>query len=144
MDQPSPVRPKRKKKRVFKNFAEYWHFAKILSETQRTLLANSLSKEEFKSLTASFERGGWEDLFQRNACDAILDKIKRQHGIDLIEVRAKVISGKPQLMQRRFWEYITNQFDNIHVEHILYIFEGVAVSDFEDGYVKLTRIASSK
>jgi hypothetical protein len=135
---------KKKKKRIFKNFAEYWHYAKILSEKQRQALAESLSRDEFKSLRASYDRGGWEDLFMRNACDLILDKIKRQHGVDLLEIRGKVLLGKPQLMQRQFWEYISNCFEQIPFEHILYIFEGVAVSQSnEDGYVKLSRIAPS-
>lgn len=138
MAQTDITKPKRKK--VFKNFAEYWHYAKVLSEDQRQLLANSLSREEFKSLKSSYNKGGWEDLFMRNACDTILDKIKQQYGVDLVLVRAKVLAGKPQMMQEKFWVHITNCFDKISFAHLVYIFGGVMIHDAdEDGYMKLTK-----
>ncbi len=135
---------KKSAKRAFKNFAEYWHFTKNLPDYQRKLLVNSMSRSEQKSLKASYDRGGWEDLFMRNACDEVLDEIKRvtvseftPDGIDLIALRAKVLSGKHQLMHNTFWQYVNNCFDNVPWEHISYIFDGITIEDYDDEYVKL-------
>jgi hypothetical protein len=132
---------KRGRSKVFKNFAEYWFHVKSLSEDQRRLIVSSLPIKEQKALRDSYEKGGWADLFMRNACDYQLALIKHQFGVDLLEMRVLILSGKPQLMQKAFWRYINACFDQISWEHISYIFEGIVAEDFkaEEGYVKLSR-----
>lgn len=122
---------------TFKNFAEYWHFVKSMPTYQRKVLFNSMSSTEQKTLRASYDSGGWEDLFMRNACDETLDEIVRKTNIDLLEVKCKVMSGNPQLMHKEFWQYINNCFDMVPMRHIAYIFDGIIVEDFDEDYVKL-------
>jgi hypothetical protein len=131
-------RPKAIKRRVFKDFAEYWHLVKPLSPTQREVLVQSLSMDERRSLHASFQRGGWNDLMMRNNCDQILNVVKKKLGVDFLEVRMKVVFGKPQLIQRGFWEYINRCFDNIPWEHISYIFDGIVAEEYDQDYLKLS------
>lgn len=131
-------------KKAFKNFAEYWHFTKDLPEYQRELLVNSMTRVEQRSLRASYEKGGWYDLFMRNSCDEILNEIKDQTGVDLIDIRVKVVSGKPQLMHKALWDYINNCFQKVEWEHIAYIFDDVIVKDFDSDYIKLSKFVPEK
>lgn len=133
---------KRPSKKAFKNFAEYWHFVKNLPEYQRKLLVNSMSRTEQKALKTSYDRGGWEDLFMRNACDETLDEIKKQTDVDLLSIRMKVLANKPQLMHQSFWQYVNNCFDRVPWEHIAYIFDGITIEDHDDDYVKMIRYVS--
>lgn len=134
---------KKVSKKAFKNFAEYWHFVKNLPEYQRKLLVNSMSGPQQRSLKASYDRGGWEDLFMRNACDETLDEIKKQTDVDLLSVRMKVLAGKPQLMHKQFWQYVNDYFDRVPWEHISYIFDGITIEEHDEpDYVKLVRYVS--
>lgn len=126
-----------KKKRVFQNFAEYWHYIRVLSDEQKEVIAKSLTRGERQALKQSFQRGGWQDLFMRNACDFTLDRLRDQYGIDLIELRMKVLSGKPQLIQRTFWEYVHQCFEQVPEDHRAYIFDGIGVIEYDAEYVKL-------
>lgn len=130
----------KKRKKIFKDFGEYWHFAKFLSENQRDIIAKSLSKTEQKSLKTSYKNGGWEDLLMRNTCDYILELIKKQYNIDLLELRQKVISGQSQLVQKKFWNYINLYFDKCSWDHISYIFGGLNIENHDKDYIKLSPI----
>lgn len=130
---------KKPTRKAFKNFAEYWHFTKNLPEYQRKLLVNAMSRPEQKALKASFDRGGWEDLFFRNACDETLDEIKKNTGIDLIDLRIKVVSGRAQLLHTAFWQYVNNCYEKVPWEHISYIFDGMTIEDHDADYVKLVK-----
>lgn len=130
---------KRPAKKAFKNFSEYWHFTKNLPEYQRQLLVSSMPSSEQKALKLSYDRGGWEDFFMRNACDQTLDEIKDKSGQDLIQLRVKVLSGKPQLMHKTLWQYVNNCFDGVHWEYIAYIFEGITIEEHDADYVKLVK-----
>lgn len=132
------------KKKFFKDFAEYWHLVRPLSQAQREVLVQSLSIDERRSLHKSFQRGGWNDLMMRNNCDQVLNAVKRKLGVDFLEVRLKVCSGKPQLIQRGFWEYINKCFDGIEWEHIAYIFEGMVAEEYDHEYLKLSQYNSKK
>ena len=133
----------RKQKRVFKNFAEYWHFVKTLNEDQRRQIVDSLPVSEQKSLKASYDRGGWEDLFMRNACDYILSALEKQYGVDLLKIKCQVISGKQILVQKAYWQAANVAFDNMPWEHIAYIFDGIHAETFDEDYVKLSKYESS-
>ena len=135
--------PKKKRKKVFKDFAEYWHYVKVLSNEQRDIIISNLSKTEQKSLRTSYDQGGWEDLFMRNACDFTIDQIKQNFGIDLIQLRAKVLSNKPQLVQKPFWQYVEKCFD-IPYKHIAYIFDGIMAVNHDSDCVMLTRVENVK
>jgi len=88
---------------VFGDFISYWHFAQHLSERQRTIIFNSLSETERKLIETTYETGGWRDVTQRNHLEHVVDKIKKQFGYNLIEIRAKVLKGKSVYLPRVFW-----------------------------------------
>jgi len=129
-----------KTKRAFKDFAEYWHFVKNLPENQRRLLVNAMSKTEQKALKLSYDKGGWNDLFMRNACDSTLEEIQKQTGVDLLTVRVKVLAGKTQLMHKSLWHYVNECFERVPPEHIAYIFDNIVVEDHDADYIKLIRL----
>jgi len=137
---------KRKPNKAFRNFSEYWHFVKNLPEHQRKLLVNSMSRTEQKALKSSYDDGGWEDLFMRNACDEILDVIKNHtksesvtEGIDLLDIRMKILSGRTQLMHQSLWTYVQNCFKGVPFDHIAYIFDGIIAEEHDADYVKLSK-----
>lgn len=101
------------------------------------MISKSLSVDERRSLRASFHRGGWNDLMMRNTCDLVLDRIKKETGVDFLDIRTRVILGKSVLMHVTLWEYINKSFDGIEWEHISYIFDGVVAEDYDTDYVKL-------
>lgn len=129
----------KRRTRTFKNFADYWHYAKNLNEEQREKIVKNLSKSEQDILRQSFEIGGWEDLLFRNQCDKVLDIINEKFGVDLLLLRNKVLSGYPQLVQIGFWEYVKSNFDKLQYKHIHYIFGGIAECKHDDEYVLLSK-----
>lgn len=136
-DTPNLPKKRSKKKRVFRNFAEYWHFLRILTKQQQEVIANSLTTSERNALRISYEKGAWNQLFMRNACDFTIDRIKEQHGIDLLELRMKVLSGTPQLIQKTFWEYVKSCFEEVDWVHQSYIFGGLKEESYDNEYVKI-------
>lgn len=131
---------RKKKKHIFRDFTEYWHFTRVLSEEQRNLLASCLSLSERRSLKTSFKSGGWEDLFMRNACDHTLDRIKEIYNIDLLELRLNILSGHSQLVQSSFWEYVKSCYNGVLVRYTSYIFDGIIEQEYDKEYIKLTSI----
>ena len=67
------------KKIIFKDFNEYWYYAKYLTEYQRSIISESLPVEQQKYLSDSYEKGGWNDLFHRNEIDSIVDELKEKY-----------------------------------------------------------------
>ena len=89
---------------IFEDFEEYWHYVKSLSIKQRNILFSSLPFEQQDKIRKSVSSGGWGDLFYRDCLNQIVDQIKDRYGIDLIDVRLKVLSGKTVYMPRGVWE----------------------------------------
>lgn len=137
-------RPPKASKKIFKNFEEYWTLVKALSESQRDLLTESLSVNEKKSLRVSYDKGGWKDVFIRNVCDSQLDVIKKQFDVDLIQVRTAVMSGTAYLINKNFWSFINDTFENFEWDNISYIFDGMVTEPYDDHYVKLVRYNKNK
>lgn len=129
--------PKKRQKKVFRNFAEYWHFLRVLTKQQQDIIADSLTPSERKSLKQSFYKGCWNTLFMRNACDYTIDRIKENHNVDLLQLRMLVLSGKPQLVQRTFWEHVKSCFEDVEWKDQSYIFGGLKEEAFDKEYVKL-------
>jgi DNA-binding transcriptional ArsR family regulator len=125
-------------KRVFDGeFFKFWHFTRVLTEEQRQTLSSTLSRTEQQELITSYKKGGWKYLFMRNACDEVLDRIEKKFGVHWLSVRSKIIGGKPQLIQRSFWEYLNECFEGQDWEHIAYIFDGLIARDYDADYVKV-------
>ena len=97
-----------KRKRVplkeFKSFVEWWHFAKHLSESQKRIIYDSLSSECQRKLQRSCKTGGWEDLLNRDEINNIIDDLKLEMNLDLINIRSLILKGKSVYLPTSSWE----------------------------------------
>ena len=97
------------KKHLFENFSEFWKHVRILDDTQREIIFSSLPKDEQEDIQSSYDKGGWEDLFMRNKLDKLLDKIKKDTGLDLIDIRCRVVTkNKSVYINKDQWNHIYN------------------------------------
>ncbi len=113
------------KNHVFRDFHEYWYYAKYLSEQQRAIVYNSLPEKQRKKLNKSYQKGGWSDVFFRNEIDNIIDELKSRYGYDLIELRSKILKGKSVYLPTKFWEIVEEQISQYQLKDIKYITYGV-------------------
>ena len=113
------------KKLVFKNFAEYWYYARYLSREQRKLIFKSLSSEQRKFLDSSYLEEGWCDLFNRNQVNDKIDELKESYGFDVLEIRLKVLKGKSVYVPTKFWKIVEEQFDQIVPEAVEFVIGGL-------------------
>lgn len=128
-----------KETRTFESFAEYLHLTKDLPEYHRQLLIKSLSKSDSDFLKKDFDKGGWQSFFNRLFCDEIIDQIKSETGVDLIDLRIKIIKKQSFLVHRALWKYVCDCFDSIgDWSDVSYIFDGIKAVDFDSTYVKLS------
>ena len=96
--------------KAFSNFAEFWHYTKTLSMSQRDILLGAMPANERKRLKKSYQDEGWEDLFIRNFLDSQLDFIKEKLGVDIIYIRIKVLDGESDQIPRKKWKQIYETF----------------------------------
>jgi hypothetical protein len=105
------IRKKISKKHIFKSFLDYWHFARSLSRKQRQIIFNSLSSDEQQTITKSYDNGKWEDVFDRNAIDNKIEKLKKKHGFNILDIKCRALSGKSVYIPRVFWEDVLEEID---------------------------------
>ncbi|MCD6436488.1 MAG: hypothetical protein J7L15_08955 [Clostridiales bacterium] len=127
-------------KNVFKNFPDYWHYARHLSKGQRRVVFNSLSPEQQDSLTKSYNIGRWDELFFRNDINDKADSLKKEFGYDLFFIRAKVFSNKSVYVPKRFWEIVEKEFKK-YEDNANFVIGGINsfVCDSNDKVVLLVR-----
>ena len=113
------------KKSVFRDFHEYWYYAKYLSEQQRSIVYNSLPEKQRKSLNKSYQKGGWSDVFFRNEINDIIDELRERYGYDLIELRSKILKGKSVYLPTKFWEIVEDQISQYKLKDVKYITDGI-------------------
>jgi len=113
------------KKPVFKNFTEYWYYARYLSREQRKIIFKSLPAEQKKFLDNSYLKEGWSDLFYRNEINEKIDELKELCGYDILEIRLKAIQGKSVYVSTKFWQIVQEQFDKIVPEAVHFIMGGL-------------------
>ncbi len=117
------------KRRVFKNYQEYYSLTKPLSEHQKQLLFSSLSPGEQAFLEKACRSEGWEDLCTINKVDKIIDDIKEEFGQDLVLLRIQVLSGKTKKVNRHFWEGVNNILKHYPCRLTWHILEGISTVD---------------
>jgi len=127
------------KQTVFKDFGEFWHFTKFLSQKQSDTLFHSLPDDEQKKLKQSFKRGGWDALFKRNHVNRILDEIQEKKGIDMIAIRCKVISGKSHYMKKSDWDYVQGLLSPFGQDHVYFAIGGLSAKDEGSNTILLVR-----
>ena len=93
------------------NFANYWKKAKKLSLEERAIYFSSFSKNQQKTIKRSFNRGRWKDVFLYNQIDELCDLVRDYHGIDLFDLRIKIIIKKEKvIISKKIWDDILAQF----------------------------------
>lgn len=113
------------KKPVFKNFSDYWYYARSLSEGQRKIIFRSLTEDEKDSLDSSYRRDGWNDVFYRNEINERLDDIKNAYGHDVLDIRSKALRGKSVYMPTKFWKVVQEQMSQYRPEVVEFIMSGM-------------------
>lgn len=110
---------------IFRDFEEFWFYTRSFSNVQRETLFQSLSDAEQKRLKHSFQNDGWEDLFMRNKIDRILDQVREQFGIDILQIKAKVANGRSHYMKKSEWDFITDILREHKDHHKFYALGGM-------------------
>jgi hypothetical protein len=113
------------KKPIFKNFTEYWYYARYLSREQRKIIFKSLSPEQRKYLDSSYLSEGWCDLFYRNDVNQKIDELKESYGYDVLEIRLKALKRKSVYVPTKFWKIAEEQFDQIAPEAVKFVIGGL-------------------
>jgi hypothetical protein len=112
-------------KMVFKNFTEYWHYARNLSDNQRQIILNSLPQEQQYYLVHSYKIGGWDCVFARNKINDVLDTLKKDFNYDLLEIKVKVLKGKSVYLPLEFWYKACQLIGDYDIEHSNYVLGGI-------------------
>lgn len=110
---------------VFKDFSEWWYYARALSEKQRDLVFSNLSDEQQHALEDSYAREGWEDVFCRNEIDEILDGLKEKYGYDVLDIKVRVLRGKSVYLPAKFWELVTDHLAHYKAEDVKFAVYGI-------------------
>ncbi len=131
-------------KYIFKDFAEFWCYTKMLSERQRDVVFHSLPVTEQNNIKKSYRLDGWEDLFIRNEVDTVLDKIKTDIGLDVIYIRSKVLMGKTFYMKKNMWDYIYDSLKIFPEEHTSYAIGGIFAKKVNKQAVRIVRVKNGK
>ena len=113
------------KKPVFKDFTEYWYYARYLSREQRKIIFKSLSSEQKKCLDNSYLKEGWSDLFHRNEVNEKIDELKESYGYDVLEIRLKALQGKSVYVPVNFWTIVEEQFSQMVPDAVEFVIEGL-------------------
>jgi len=119
------MKKKSLKDSVFKDFHEYWYYARYLSEQQRAIVFNSLPSEQKDYLNDSYQKGSWGDVFYRNEINDFIDELKDRYGYDLIEIRSKILKGKSVYIPTKFWEIVEEQMSQYKLKDVKYIMSGI-------------------
>tara|TARA_Y100000310_G_scaffold188861_1_gene188848 strand:- start:4335 stop:4754 length:420 start_codon:yes stop_codon:yes gene_type:complete len=112
-------------KMLFKNFTEYWYYARNLSDSQRKIILDCLPQEQQYYLVHSYKMGGWDCVFARNKIDEILDDVKKRYKYDILEIKSKVIRGKSVYLPLEFWQEICQRIGDYGIEHTEYVLGGI-------------------
>lgn len=113
------------RKPVFSNFTEYWYYARYLSREQRKIIFKSLPSDQKKFLDDSYLKEGWCDLFWRNEINEKIDELKESFGLDVLEIRLKVLKGKSVYVPTKFWRIVEEQFNQIVPEAVNFVIGGL-------------------
>lgn len=110
---------------VFKDFLEYWYYARVFSDRQKEIIFNSLSIEEQEFLIHSCNIDRYVDVLNRNILDKTVDDIKEEYGYDLIDIRYKVMNNQSVYVPTSFWVFVLERLKAYDDEYIDFILGGV-------------------
>lgn len=115
----------KKRSTVFKDFNEYWYYARYLTEYQRDVIYQSLPRDQQEQLTESYEKGEWSDVFFRNEIDEFIDDMKDRYGYNVLDMRAKILRGKSIYIPTKFWDIVVKEMNKYKIKDVQYILSGV-------------------
>ena len=113
---------------IFKDFSEYWYYARPLSIQQREVIFDNLDQDQKEVIEDSYVEDGWVDVMCRNEIDEFLDKIKEKFGYDILNIRIKVRNGNSVYIPKKMWDIITRYLHQYRDESISYILSGIKTS----------------
>lgn len=96
------------------SFAQFWSKFEFEAPAIRQQFFSSLSRTDQQILINSFYNDGWLQFFFRNELENRIERVKRNHNINLIDLRIKAIKfGRVFLIDRCIWEDIEDLFMDI-------------------------------
>ena len=110
---------------VFKDFLDYWYYARFFSDRQKEIIFGSLPDDEKEQLIRSCNKGKWDDVLNRNILESSVDEIKNEYGFDLVDIRYKVMNNKSVYVPTSFWEYVLERFEDYKDEQVHFILGGI-------------------
>lgn len=118
-------------------FNSYWrvYSKKTLADKQDYF--SSLSVHSQKKLIKSFFAEKLYSLYLQNIIDQILDNIKEQYDIDLIDLRIKAIKfGRTFLIEKEIWDNIENSLYSDVYDTDIY-FGGLLVQSWNEQFYRI-------
>lgn len=92
------------------SFLEYWTSYRDKTLEERRIYFESLPKQHQASLLNSFFNEGWDRYFAQIYIDQILDLVKKNFNLDLVDLRIKALkSGRVFLIEKEIWDYIERE-----------------------------------
>jgi len=128
-----------REKQIFKDFSEFWHYTRSLSEKQREKIFDSMSSIERKRLKKSFQIGGWEDVFFRDILDRFANEVREQHNFDILQSRCKVLAGKTVYVKKETWDHILSYTKNFNSRHVYYLIGGMRSEQCDSSMIFLVK-----
>lgn len=110
---------------VFKDFLEYWHYAKTFSDKQKEILLGSLDKEEKDYIIDSCSDNKYDDVLNRNILNQTVEEVKKEFGYDLIDIHYKIIKNKSVYIPTNFWEFVLDKFKDYSDSQLQFILGGI-------------------
>ena len=120
------------KKPVFKNFAEYWYYARYLSQSQRKIIYKNFSFSQKEILDRSYLRDGWCDFFYRNEINEKIDELKEAYNYDILDIKIKALKGKSVYIPTKFWQIVQEQFGNYRQDAVEFVLGGLKATSCEE------------
>lgn len=110
---------------VFKDFSEYWHFARSLSDKQRGIVFDNLSDNEKEMLENSYLTDGWSDVICHNEINDFIDSLKEKYGYDILEIKSKALRNKSTYVPKKFWDLLIEKLNKYKKESVKFVLNGI-------------------
>ncbi|MFA5600241.1 MAG: hypothetical protein WDA06_06545 [Phenylobacterium sp.] len=124
---------------LFNDFKEFWHYVKDLSVDQRDILLTVLPKDQRAEFEEIYKRDGWLDLSIRNTVHDEVDMLREETGINILYMKAKILSGVPQYVPKKSWDLIVSKLEKYN-HHANFAIGGIIAKKVNEGTVLLTSI----
>ena len=90
---------------------------------------NQFEQTELDTTEKSFQI---DPSFTEKVLDEKIDEVEKQTGINLLDLRVKILHGKSFHLTNDFWEYLRKTFEDYRPEALEYIFGGISFEEDKD------------